>query len=71
MSVYATLIPETGRSKEDRTVRCEEKKGSLDFPLSNISTPGSNGVMGVMACLEVVSTYFLIEQVGFGVSCLP
>lgn len=55
MSVYATLIPDTGRSSEDRTVRCEEKKESVIFPLSNISTPGSNGVMGVMACFKVVS----------------
>lgn len=58
MSVYATLIPERGRSSEDRTVRCEEKRESLFFPLSalsNISTPGSNGVMGVMACFEAIS----------------
>lgn len=58
ISVYARLIPETGRSSEDRTVRCEEKRESLFFPLralSNISTPDSNGVMGVMACCRVVS----------------
>lgn len=58
MSVYATLIPETGRSSDERTVRCEENSESRFFPLkalSNISTPGSNGVMGVMACCEVVN----------------
>lgn len=32
----------------------EGKKESRDFPLSNICTPGSNGVMGVMACLRTI-----------------
>lgn len=52
MSVYATLMLETGRSSEDRIVRWEEKNESLDLPLWNISTPGSSGVMGVMACFR-------------------
>jgi hypothetical protein len=51
MSVYATLICETGRSKEERAVREGEKKASRDFPLSNIWKLGSNEVMGDMACL--------------------
>lgn len=59
MSVYATLTPETGRSSELRIVRCEEKKESLYLPLWNISTPGSSGVMGVKACLKVVSISYL------------
>jgi hypothetical protein len=70
MSVYATLIPETGRSSEDLIVRCEEKNESLDLPLWNISTPGSSGVMGVMACFKGCQ-YFLIETTRNAVCCLP
>jgi hypothetical protein len=51
MSVYATLTCETGRSSDDRAVRAEEKKDCV-FARWNISTPGSSGVMGVMACYK-------------------
>jgi hypothetical protein len=51
MSVYATLICETGRSSEERAVRDGEKNESRDLPLSNMCMLGSSGVMGVMACL--------------------
>lgn len=54
MSVYATLMWETGRSNDDRAVRAVEKNDWV-FPLSNISTPGSSGVIGVMASCGTVS----------------
>ena len=53
MSVYATLMCERGRSSDDRAVSVEEKNGCV-FPLWNISTPASSGVIGVMACCGAV-----------------
>jgi hypothetical protein len=55
MSVYATLMCESGRSSDDRAVNAEEKKDCV-FARWNISAPGSNGVMGVMACCENFSS---------------
>jgi hypothetical protein len=49
ISVYATLMCETGRSKDDRAARADEKNDCV-FALWNISTPDSSGVIGVMAC---------------------
>jgi hypothetical protein len=46
---------EMGRSNEDRAVKAEEKNDCV-FALWNISTPGSSGVMGVMACYDDFST---------------
>lgn len=54
MSVYASLICETGRSSDVLAEMAPAKSG-CDFPRSNISTPGSSGVMGVMACWGTVS----------------
>jgi hypothetical protein len=50
---------EMGRSSEDRAVKAEEKNDCV-FALWNISTPGSSGVMGVMACYQVFSTAMVI-----------
>jgi hypothetical protein len=60
ISVYATLIWETGRSSEDRAVKAEEKNDCV-FALWNISTPGSSGVIGDMACYVEVSTEFIFS----------
>jgi hypothetical protein len=49
MSVYAMLMCEMGRSSDDRAVKAVEKNDCV-LALWNISTPGSNGVIGVIAC---------------------
>jgi len=54
ISVYATLMWEIGRSNDDRVVSAEEKNDCV-FALWNISTPGSSGVIGVIACWEKLS----------------
>lgn len=61
ISVYATLMCDRGRSNDDRAVRAEEKKDCV-FLLSNISTPGSSGVMGVMACWKRVRSELSIGK---------
>jgi hypothetical protein len=45
---------DTGRSNDDRAVNADEKNDCV-FALWNISTPGSSGVMGVMACYQEIS----------------
>jgi hypothetical protein len=59
ISVYATLMCEIGRSSDDRAVKADEKKDCV-FARWNISTPGSSGVMGVMACYRDISTALVI-----------
>jgi hypothetical protein len=56
ISVYATLMCETGRSREERAVIEGAKKGSLDLPLPNMCMLGSRGVMGDMACWGRIRT---------------
>lgn len=49
---------EAGRSSEVRAGTALTKSDCA-FPLTNISTPGSSGVMGVMACCGAVSICFI------------
>lgn len=56
MSVYATLMCDTGRSNDERAVIDGAKKGSLDLALSNICILASREVMGDMACWRRIRT---------------
>jgi hypothetical protein len=59
MSVKASLATDTGRSSDVRAeAAARAKKGLPRWHMPSLSTPGSSGVMGVMACWKgSVPTY--------------